>query len=312
MEDGLFLNSLKMILDESNQFTVLMNQTNYIQEGTIGDFLKKIDLKKIFKFIFGKFIEIINNLWGKFKSLYNEFTRKSTLIKRYKKKLDNISWDIDYPEERSIYTNLDNSTNINLYNLSLDKEFSTFTAIMDKISRNGRIEDLYSTILSAKNSMTPLDDFLDQKRGESIGKYSSSKENYPTEVYSYFKSNLSTISPGIIHPQEVRNISNNYFNSNKIENTIINDKKSLDNGAKTIINKINSINMEGKFPENMNKDVYNTFTDIIREYCSRVQGLCNIYIQLFSIKLDVFKQYKEEQTKVLSKIILISMKEGKM
>lgn len=311
MDDGLFLNSLKMILDESNQYSILMNESNYIQEGTIIDFLKKIDLKKIFSFIFNKFIEIISTIWGKFKAMYNAFTKKTTLIKRYRKKLDNISWDIEYPDERSIYTNLDNSTNINLYNMSLNEEYNTLYALMYKISSINKVEEIYTTILSFKNSMASTNEFLDQKRGKALGQYSISKENFAKESYLYFKPE-SKIAPGIIRPDEVRNMSRDYFDSKKIENSITNDKKSLDGSAKTTLSKINSFTLKNTFPENMSSNIFNTFTEIIKSYCDRIQGLCNIYVQLFAIKLDIFKQYKEEQTRILSKIILISMKEGKM
>ena len=315
MDDSLFLNSLKLILDESNQYFIIMNEANYIQEGTIGEFLKKIDLKKIFSFIFNKFIEIIGTIWGKFKAMYNAFTKKTTLIKKYRKKLDNISWDVEYPDERSIYTNLDNSTNINLYNMSLNEEYNMFTGIINTISSVKRIEDLYTTILSIKNSMAPTDEFLDQKRGQAIGKNNYiSKEDFASEAYLYFKKE-SKIPAGIIRPDEVRNITKEYFDSKKIEDAITKDKKSLDDAAKINLNKINSTNLtniNGSFSNNINNEVYNIFGDIIKNYCNRTQGLCNIYLQLFGIKLDIFKQYKEEQTKILSKVILISMKEGKM
>ena len=108
-------------------------------------------------------------------------------------------------------------------------------------------------------------------------------------------------------------MTNEYFSSKSIEKTITREQSSLSEAAKSTNDKINRINLDKYVPDKIiNPDIATVFSNIIKEYCNRVQGICNIYIQLFSIKLDIFKMYKEEQVKILSKIILQSIKEGKM
>ena len=312
MDNSLFVESLKMILEESNQFSVMMDNTYYVQEGKISEFLKKIDIKKIFTYIFNKFIDIIKNIWNQFRALYQSFTAKNALLKRYKKKLENVDWEIEYPEERYNFTNLDNSGNINLYNMSLNKEYNEFDDLLNRMSKRNDMETIYSYILSFRNNMAPLDEFLNQKRGQSIGKnFGISKEDYLKELNSYFISEKK-IAPGVIYPNEIKYIMKEYYESNTLENSITKDKNSLLDSSKDMLSKINSIDLSKKFPDTMNKDIYNTFTEIIREYCNRIQGICNIYVQLFSTKLDMFKLYKQDQAKILSKIIIESIRGGKM
>ena len=312
MDNSLFVESLKMILEESNQFSVMMDNTYYVQEGKISEFLKKIDIKKIFTYIFNKFIDIIKNIWNQFRALYQSFTAKNALLKRYKKKLENVDWEIEYPEERYHFTNLDNSGNINLYKMSLSKEYDEFNDLLNRMSKRNDMETIYSYILSFRNNMAPLDEFLNQKRGQSIGKnFGISKEDYLRELNSYFISEKK-IAPGIIYPNEIKYIMKEYYESKTVENTITKDKNSLLDSSKDMLSKINSIDLNKRFPDTMNKDIYNTFTEIIREYCNRIQGICNIYVQLFSTKLDMFKLYKQDQAKILSKIIIESIRGGKM
>jgi hypothetical protein len=161
--------------------------------------------------------------------------------------------------------------------------------------------------------MINLDSFLDSKRGEALGSYSGiTKEEFAQAATSYFKPDRS-IAPGVIHPNEVKQITNEYFNAKSIEKSITKEQDSLSKAAKTVEVKMTSINLDKYVPDRIiNQEIASIFSEIIRNYCNRIQGLCNIYIQLFSIKLDIFKLYKEEQVKILSKIILQSMKEGKM
>lgn len=313
MECNCFIESLDLLLDESKVYSTIIENTYYVQEGNIAEFIRNIDFKKIFKFIFDKFIEILSAIWDRFRAAYHRFTNKSVLLKRYKKKLESIDWDVNYSESRSIYTNLDNSTNINMYKMNLDKEYSILMGDLEKISKCKDIGSLHTSILQIKDNMINLDTYLDSKRGEALGSYSGiSKENFAKEITLYFKPDRS-LPPGVIHPNEIKQITNEYFSAKSIEKTISNEQNSLSKAAKSVEAKMSSINLDKYVPDKIiNQEIASIFSEIIRNYCNRVQGICNIYIQLFSIKLDIFKLYKEEQVKLLSKVILQSMKEGKM
>ena len=313
MECNCFIESLDLLLDESKVYSTMMENTYYIQEGNVADFIRKIDLKKIFKFIFDKFIEILKAIWDRFRAAYNRFTKKSVLLKRYKNKLENIDWQVNYSESRPNFTNLDNSTNINMYKMILDQQYSIFIQDLEKISNCKDTGSIHTTILNIKNNMIPLDQYLDQQRGQALESNSGiSKEEFAEATVAYFKPDV-LIPPGIIQPAEIRKITNEYFSSKDIEKSITKEQTSLEIAANAICNKISNINLDKYVPDkDINSEIASAFSEVIREYCNRVQGVCNIYIQLFSIKLDIFKLYKEEQVKFLSKVILQSMKEGKM
>lgn len=313
MECNCFIESLDLLLDESKVYSTIIENTYYVQEGNIAEFIRNIDFKKIFKFIFNKFIEILSAIWDRFRAAYHRFTNKSVLLKRYKKKLESIDWDVNYSESRSIYMNLDNSTNINMYKMNLDKEYSILMEDLEKISKCKDISSLHVSILQIKDNMIDLNNYLDIKRGEALGSYSGiSKEDFAKEVTLYFKPDRF-LPPGVIHPNEIKKITNEYFSAKSIERTISNEQNSLSKAAKFVEAKMSSINLDKYIPDKIiNQEIASIFSEIIRNYCNRVQGICNIYIQLFSIKLDIFKLYKEEQVKLLSKVILQSMKEGKM
>lgn len=313
METNSFIESLSMILDESKQYSMIMEDTYYIHEISLSDKIRKIDFKKIFKFIFDKFIEILKAIWDRFRAAYHEFTSKSTLLKKYRKQLENIDWDVNIDTERSIFTNLDSSTHIGMYKMTLDAQYSALVGALQNISNTNGIGNIHTIILDIKNNLEPLDSFLDQQRGDSIGSRSSiSKEDYAKAVVDYFKPEKKIVST-TIHPSETKQYTKDYFESKTIEKAITKDESILRSTAKSMTTKMEGLNISNYVPEKeINTEIGNGFLEIIKEYCNRVRGICDIYIQLFSIKLDMFKMYKEQQVKILSKIILKSMKEGKM
>lgn len=313
MENNSFLESLSLILDESNQYSILMGKIDYVQEGTLKTYIKNIDIKAIFKYILDKFVSILKKIWNGFRTAYHNFTAKSSLLKRYRKKLETIDWDINFPEERQIYTKLDDSTTSTMYKLKLDREFSILTQGLEKLKVCRDTSAIHTTIINMKNNIVDDTTFLDEERGSSIGSYSSiSKEEYPQKVIEYFRPDKK-LAAGVIHPTETKELTKEYFESKTIEKKITNEEKDLEVAADKIKASINSLDISKYVPDKqINPDISVAFTEVLKSTCNHVQGLCNIYIQLFSIKLDMFKEYKEQQVRTLSKIILISMKEGKM
>lgn len=313
MKTNSFIESLSMILDESNQYSMMMENTYYIHELSLSEKIRKIDFKKIIKFIFDRFIGILKSIWDRFRAAYHQYTSKSSLIKKYRKKLENIDWDINLDIDRSIFTNLDSSTHISMYKMRLEQEYSTLIAELENISNSKGIGNIHTSIMNIKNNMEPFDTFMNQERALSIGSRSViSREDYAREVVNYFKPDTKIVS-STIHPSEAKQYVKDYFESKTLEKVITRDESILRSSATAMTTKIQSISIDKYLPnQEINQDIANVFTEIIREYCNRVKGICDIYLQLFSIKLDMFKLYKEQQVKVLSKIILESIKGGKM
>lgn len=313
METNSFVESLGMILDESKQYSMMMENTYYIHEISLEDRIRKIDFKKIIKFIFDKFIGILKSIWDRFRAAYHKFTSNAALLKKYRKKLENIDWDVNIDIERSIFTNLDSSTHIGMYKMALEVQYSSLVGELENIRKSKGIGNIHTTILDIKNNMEPLDSYLDYQRGASIGSRSNiSKEDYARAVVEYFKPDNKIVST-TIHPSEAKQYTKDYFESKTIEKVITKDEASLRSSANSTTAKMEALSISNYLPDQeINVEIGNGFLEIIRQYCDRIRGLCDIYLQLFSIKLDMFKMYKEQQVKVLSKIVLESIKGGKM
>ena len=312
METSSFTRTLDMILDESKQYYGLIAETYYINEVSLIEKIRKINFKKILSFIFDRFIGIIKAIWDQFRAMYHEFMQKSALIKKYRKKLETIDWDVEIETERSMYTNLGDSRDASMYKMTINNQYSILTQSLEEIAQCKNIGSIHTIILNMKNDMGELESYLNQERGISIGSRSDiTKEEYAQAVSIHFCPNK--ISNGVLHPSEVQNMVKEYFDFKTVEKAITKDKDSLDSAAKDLKNKISRINLEKYCPEqNINPEISELFLEMIREYCNRIQGVCNIYTQLFSIKLDMFKQYKVQQTKVLTEVIIKSIREGKM
>lgn len=308
METNSFRTTLDMILDESKQYYSMISETYYINEVSLADKIRKFDLKKILSFILKKFIDVIKAIWDQFKAAYHALMFKSSLLKKYRKQLENISWDVKIDEERSIFTNLDSSSNISMYKMALNDEYSTLIHNIEKMINP-------DMIINIKDNLEPLESYLDQQRGVSISSSSSiSKDAYAKAVFEYFCP-AKEIND-ILTASEIREMTKEYFESKTLEKSITKDESILRSSAQSIILRINEA--EKLFRNELSKAALDNnelgfaVIDIIRLSCDKVQGLCNIYLQLFSIKLDVFKMYKHQQIKVLSKVIIQSMREGKM
>lgn len=307
METNSFRTTLDMILNESKQYYSMMTETYYINEVSLVDKIRKFDLKKIISFILKKFLDVIKAIWDQFRAAYHEMMFKSALLKKYRKQLENINWDVKIDEERSIFTNLGGSSTISMYKMALNDEFSRLLLEIDQIGKGA------ANIIDIKNNLEPLDIYLNQQRGISISSSSGiSKEEYAKAVFDYF-------CPGkelndTMTSLQIKEMTKDYFESKSLEKTITNDEKSLRSSAQAILIRINDLERVFKKESSniQNDQIINAMLDIFRSSADKIQGLCNIYLQLFSIKLDVFKLYKQQQIRVLSKVIIESMKGGKM
>jgi hypothetical protein len=310
MEANSFRLSLDMILDESKQYHSMITETYYINEESLIDKVTQFDCKKIFTFVLNKFLDIIKVVWDKFKVSYHEFMVKCELLKKYRRKLENINYDVEINEGFPQLINLNNSTTL-MFKMSLNNEYSTMIQNLEKISECRNISDIHSVIFNIKNEMDSINNYLDQQRGISISSDASIPESeYTQEVFKHFYSEDNITN--VISAEEINLMTKEYFEYKSLEKNIAKDEYTLRTAAEDMIGKINNISIEKYCPDQLNNEAAIAFLDIIRTSCEKIHGLCNIYIQLFSIKLDMIKIYKQQQTKMLCKVILKSIEEERM
>ena len=303
MECNYFIESLDLLLDEFKTYSTIIENTYYIEEGNIYDYINDINLKRILGYVFNKFSSILKILWDKFKVSYNEFI-KGTSLAKYRKRLENMDVDVNFPKIRFIYNNLNNSAIFNFSKMSLDEEYNWFVNSINKISKCKDTGSIHSTIIEINGNMIDSNTYLDNKRGEILGFDTGiSKEDFIKQVVLYFRPG-EYYDSGVIYSNDIRQITDEYFSDKYAEKGITRDQEILQNAVKSIEEKLSNININKCLPDkNINFEIASLFSNIIRNYCNKIQGLCDIYIEIFSVKLDIIAMYKNEQAGILSKVI---------
>jgi len=307
-----FIESLNMILDETKHFATMMQDTYYINEESLPEYFEKSNFNKIFEFIFDKFSEIIKDSWDKFKAEYKIYNSKASLLKKYKNKLYNINWDIEIEDESFTFTNLDNSTNINMYKMILNNNYRDLMGNLGEIYKSKQLDAIHTIISTIYNELDDHYLYMEYTGADILGlKRIVTKDSLPEDILNYYR--ISKANNLIINKEEINKIAREYFESKSVEKVITNDIDSLLKYTSEMKDKFTNIDFVSYLPQqDINIDISSKYIDIIREYINRVQDICNMYIQVISIKLDVVKMYKEQQVRILSKAILKSIKEGKM
>jgi hypothetical protein len=317
MEDNLFLESLQLIFVENNNYNCMIQKYIHInEESEFKKMLTNVDVKKIIKYILRKFKEILDTLWNKFRAFYHQFTSGNRLLSSYRKKLENINWDVKYPNERFIYTNLDNCSEAIIYDYSINSFYDNFVDRLDNMKNISNYDDAYRYLNDLKS--IDVSNILNLERGKSIGKQNPiTTEEYPDYVIKYYKNTVYTISANtIMMASEIKTIANEFYNSKTIEKSIVDTKNKLQKNCDKIINRFEKLDINQYTNKAKNIKISNNITDnvnkLIKQQCDIIQGICNIYIKQFSIKLEMFKEYKEQQMKILLYVIRKSIAEGKM
>lgn len=312
-----FIEALNMISEEQkiihSIFAESYNNEVICNEGKIATSLlimaiKKIDFKKIITNIMKRFVDLLERLWNSFHARLLDFLGDNNVIKHYKSKIMSIDSPVEFDEDRFIFTNLGLSTSYTSFKNELEKEYNSLVLNLSKFADFKTYEGLFKDIQSMKDNMDLSDNFFDELRGKIVGSYNSvSREEFGTELYNYFRNNGNVIPAGNISPQEIKMACNSYFDYSKDIKRIKKDKSDLKEAAKRIEKDILNVNLENYVKENIPDDAQKMFISLLQDKAKRVNLICNIYIQVFSAKLDAtkdaFVQYKKMLMVASKKIV---------
>lgn len=316
--NSLFIETLQVLMYENIQFQISMNNSgidslneNINATDILKSIIKKIDFKKIVINILKKFVDLLDKLGKELEVFLANFVNKNTVIKHYKNKLQNFEKEVNYSDTRYIYTNLGLNTSYTTYKSELDKEFSTLILDLSELSKYKTYEEFYNAINNITSECETTENYLNELRGETLGSSNPiTKENFPKEAFNYFRNGGIEIGQSKILPAEVRKACNEYFEYSKNVKMIQKDKSDMKSASERTQKNINGLKIEDFVKDSLPPEAGTYFANLLNNKCIRIKELCEIYIQLFSIKLDAVKEAHEQNSKVLFEACKLIIREG--
>lgn len=312
-----FIESLNMILEEERITKAMIAESSiYINEGLVSSgirsLLDKLDPVRLISRILTGFMNLLEKLWNNFYSFLLNFLGANNVIKAYKSKLETINFNVDFYEERYIYTNLGTSASYTTFNNELSKEYTNLVLRLSTLRDFKSIDVLLRELDSIRNDISDTDNYLDNVRGNIVGiRDTVTKEDFPEALFKFFRNGGDKLpNTAVITPTEIKSSVDKYFNYNKDLKQIQKDKKDLIDSAKKLEKNIKSINLQSYVKDNLTQEAQNIFVSLLQNKANRVKDLCTIYTQVFSVKLDVVKESYSQHAKILFTACKALAKEG--
>lgn len=303
-----FFETLSCVLEENKELDILiMSQfsNQVINEGYTKNlfktYLSKIKLSDIISKIIDGFLLILENIWNNFKSFMLNFMNKNTMVKRYKDRLLKTTVSFYYPNEIYKFTNIDNSTSYTTFKNDIDKEYNNLIFNLSKFNEFKTYEALFSEMERIKNEIDLSDNYFDNLRGTILGSSDPVKAvDFAAELYKFFRNKGEVIpADSIISSNDIHRITTEYLDYNKIIKMIQKDQTDMKNYAKNLQKDIMKINIEDYVQDNLPKDAQKVFVKVLENKASSIKLTCNLYLQVFSAKLDAAKELFNQNAKIL-------------
>lgn len=316
--NSLFIETLQLLVQENIQFQISMNNSkiNSISESInatdiLKSLIKKIDFKKIITNILKKFIEILDKLGKEVEVFFATLVNQNTVIKHYKKDLQNFEKEVYFSDRRYIYTNLGMNTSYTTYKSELNKEYSALILNLTELSKFKTYEGLYNIIEKITNDCDTTQSNIEQICGEVLGSFEPIKaEDFPKKAFNYFRNGGIEIGESKLLPEEIRKACDEFFNYSKNIKRLQKDKSDMKAESQRIQKEINNLKLEDFIKDNLPPQANNYFAELLNNKCIRIKALCDIYLQLFSIKLDALKESHNKNAKILFEACKVIIREG--
>lgn len=315
---SIFIETLQLILQEDIfiQRSLVDSNSELLSESDLGKelfktMIKKVDFKKILSNILKWFINILEKIYREFEVFMVSLVNEKSVIKKFKNKLERYDKPIEYISNRYIYTNLGTNTSYTTYKNDLDKEFSTLILDLSKFRNFRSYEELYQSIEDMRNESSLSENYLDELRGFVLGSRNSiTKADFPKELYNYFRNDGIVVPSGIIPPEEIRLSCDRFFNYKKIIKSIEKDKSDMKAESSKIQQEISRINLSDFVKDSIPQEAQTMFATVLNNKIARVKNICDLYLQLFSAKLDAAKESQAQTSQVLIEVCKTIVREG--
>lgn len=309
--ESLFIYSLNLLRESDNNINEMLKRIHigaimseskneyYIKEFSIGDTIKNI---------IDWFIKMIQQIWGKFKSMFQKVVYSDETIKKYEDKLRNMKGSFNIDFERYNYTCFDaDIPSINLktqFNTDYNDLIGKLEAIRELTTKQERIYRM-QVIESEVSAQAKDPAYFDKVRQTTLGlPYMVSSNNYAEELFNRFRDGGNYISSKIDRVQ-ISIILDRYLKSKDLKKQLEESKKDTIKSAEDVKNKIGRLSLQKLntvyVPYDMEEEIL--FNKIINIKTGEVNDICNIFVMAFSAKLDAVKEAIAQDKKILFEAI---------
>lgn len=308
---SLFCESLDMIIENNtyinNTFKELYSKALLSESAQRLKYLSEFSFIELIENIINFFIETIQTLFGRFKSLCQRIIYSDSTIEKYADKIKAMKGEFTISFSRYIYTCSDNNIpSIDLKNTFysdysiLEEKLNKIAELQTKAERSSAMRAIEADI---KSDASPA--YYDMLRAKTIGKqgFISSSE-YSTELFNFFRDG-GEYTTAKIDNAEITNIYNRYSCHKDLIKHAEKAKNETIGAAKEIKKKIESITLQktNKYYVAYDTEEEVLFNNIIKAKNTQVSEACNIFVMAFSAKLDALKESAIQDKKILFEAI---------
>lgn len=307
----IFENYLQYILDESNNFTVhLLDEsiTYSLNElFSLKEFIKKFVTETINHILEG-FVKIVEKLWTEFEVFFvNNFINNSITLTNLKSKLLNYNNDLDlniFPITYYDFTNLDLGNSYTSFRNEIDTELKHFRDDLFRLSNINNYEELVSDLTETIELSSHDKDSIDQLRGSILGYLNPvSEDNFRAELFNYFTNGGKPVEKFSFSNNEIRNIAKYYYNYKTTLFKTKREKINMQSDARAAQKEIKKENLRDNIRINNSNDCTNMFSTIVKNRTSYIQEICNLYIIVFGVKMEVLSKQHKLYKQILMKVV---------
>lgn len=297
---SIFVETINYITSKSKSYLIDTNiENNMLPNTSIKDYINNNFFSSIIENIFNEFIDTINNTNEMYKSFIVSIEGENHIINNNKDILKDYSSNIVYPYDYITFVNLINDQS-DMFSLSINTLYTELHDILTDILKNGTYESIYTAILSYKESLYSVDEFLSNVRAKIFGRFEEvSKEEFVNLLYNYFRDN--TYSDNItLSCNKVKASYNSYMIDYKTLDKSINYCiNNINRITKEYINKISNMNISTYIETPITEDLINQFNCILSNYINKINGICYMYVQYNSARLDAIKDCRIQDINIL-------------
>lgn len=309
--ESLFIYSFNLLRDSDNNINEMLKKIHIgaiLSESKNEYYLKEFSIGDTIKTIIDWFIKMIQQIWGKFKSMFQKIVYNDETIKKYEDKLRNLKGSFNIDFERYNYTCFDaDIPSINLktqFNTDYNDLIGKLESIRDLKSKQERIYRM-QVVESEVSTKSKDPAYYDKVRQITLGlPYMVSSDNYAEELFNRFRDGGSFRSSKIDRI-EVSIILDRYFKSKEIKKQLEESKKETIKSADDVKSKIGRLSLQklnsSYVPYDMEEEVL--FNKIINTKTGEVSNVCNIFVMAFSAKLDAVKEAIAQDKRILFEAI---------
>lgn len=250
------------------------------------------------KTIVEEFVSSNNNINDKYFMFEKDIENDIHLIYSNKDILREYNDSIIYPYKYITFSNLSNDK-LGLFSSCINFLYTELKNTLNNIFKDGTYESIYNNIIQCKDTLTPVDEFLSIFKSKLLEVYGEiSEDNFIDTLYYYFRSKED--DDIVLSSNKIRQSYNDFIedlNQNKFTGVVERIIREYKNRISEPI--ISNSYIETEITEN----IIHQLNYIYSNFINKTQGVCTIYNQYHSTRLDAIKDNKIQSINILTSAI---------